>query len=287
MRLEVRRFADPGEFLARANAFLLAREALHTMAITAVGRLRRGTAADRRGGYLATVERDGEVVLAAARVPGLSLSLTTADDVEAIEPLVADIADAARDLSGVNGPADLAERFAVAWAARTGGSTHLAMRMRLFVCERPRPPAEDVPGALRAANHRDRDLLVDWLEAFNTEAVPHQPRDREGTAEAVDRLLSAPEPRLFLWEDDERPVSMAVSSHDPPASPRISGVYTPPALRRRGYAAACVSAVSASLLDAGHQRVLLFTDLANPTSNRVYQRIGFEPLADFADHALE
>jgi RimJ/RimL family protein N-acetyltransferase len=62
----------------------------------------------------------------------------------------------------------------------------------------------------------------------------------------------------------------------------VATVYTPAPLRGRGHAGAATAAVSRAALDAGAKEVLLFTDLANPTSNGLYQRLGYRAVADFA-----
>ena len=61
---------------------------------------------------------------------------------------------------------------------------------------------------------------------------------------------------------------------------RVGPVYTPPDLRRRRYAAGVTAAVTRAALDAGVAEILLFTDLANPTSNGIYQRLGYHPVED-------
>ena len=63
---------------------------------------------------------------------------------------------------------------------------------------------------------------------------------------------------------------------------RVGPVYTPPGLRGNGYAGAVTCEVSQAARDAGAGQVLLFTDLANPTSNALYQRLGYEPVEDRA-----
>ena len=88
---------------------------------------------------------------------------------------------------------------------------------------------------------------------------------------------------LFLWEDKE-PVSMAMWQGQTPNDVRVSFVFTPMDRRNRGYASACVAALSQHLLDQGHQFCFLFTDLANPTSNHIYQRIGYHPVCDVSDY---
>ena len=88
--------------------------------------------------------------------------------------------------------------------------------------------------------------------------------------------------RLFFWKDPE-PVSMAGSAGPTPSGIRISAVYTPPGLRGRGYASAAVAALSQKMLDGGRRFCFLFTDLANPTSNSIYQKIGYQPVCDFEE----
>ena len=64
-------------------------------------------------------------------------------------------------------------------------------------------------------------------------------------------------------------------------------MYTPPELRGRGYASAVTAELSAELLAEGRSYCFLYTDLANPTSNRIYQTIGYEFVCDSAEYAFE
>jgi predicted GNAT family acetyltransferase len=84
----------------------------------------------------------------------------------------------------------------------------------------------------------------------------------------------------LLWEVDGAPVAQATARPVVAGMSRIGPVYTPPEHRRHGYAAAVTAAASRWALDQGAQRVLLFTDLANPITNRLYPRIGYRPLHD-------
>ncbi len=85
---------------------------------------------------------------------------------------------------------------------------------------------------------------------------------------------------FWLWEDGGQPVSLAGFSGPTPTGIRIGPVYTPPELRRRGYATTLVADLSAWLLERGHRACFLYTDLANPTSNRIYVEIGYERVCD-------
>lgn len=105
-----------------------------------------------------------------------------------------------------------------------------------------------------------------------------------GPGPLVDRRLAgAGDERLVLWWTDEptpRPVSMAATSGPTPNGIRVNAVYTPPAERNRGYASACVAALTERMLDGGRRFCFLYTDLSNPTSNSIYQRVGYRPVAD-------
>jgi predicted GNAT family acetyltransferase len=90
---------------------------------------------------------------------------------------------------------------------------------------------------------------------------------------------------LYFW-DDGRPVAMCASPGGAPSGARISLVYTPPDLRRRGYATAAVSALTRRLLFGGSRYCCLYTDLANPTSNNVYRRIGYRPVCDIDEYSF-
>ena len=123
----------------------------------------------------------------------------------------------------------------------------------------------------------DRDLLIEWVGAFLDEALDRV--DPDQTAAMVDRSLRTGTRTWYLWEDGE-PVSVAAAGGPTPNGIRIGPVYTPPDRRRHGYASALTAAVSQAELDKGRRFVFLFTDLSNPTSNKIYQAIGYEPVID-------
>jgi hypothetical protein len=138
---------------------------------------------------------------------------------------------------------------------------------------------------MRLATKEDRQLALDWSHAFERESLPADaPR---GRIEAnVDRRLASTTSVIALWED-EKPVSLAGFGGRTPHGVRIGPVYTPPGLRRRGYASALVAHLSQYLLDGESDFCFLYTDLANPTSNRIYQNVGYEFVAESADYAFD
>ncbi|WP_405596862.1 GNAT family N-acetyltransferase [Streptomyces sp. NBC_01410] len=199
------------------------------------------------------------------------------------EPLAGELAQALRGagvpVRGVKGGEGSAQAFAEAWTG--GGGWTVAQRLRLFRLGEltPRHPAP--PGAARQATADDVPLAAAWMKGFAADIGERS--DADYTQNVARRVADG---CLYLWETGGQPVSMAARSPLLAGQSRVSPVYTPPGLRGRGYAGAVTAAVSRSALDAGAEQVLLFTDLANPTSNALYQRLGYRPLADYVDLAF-
>jgi len=170
----------------------------------------------------------------------------------------------------------LAEAFAGLWAHRTGAIRAPGMSQRIYKLTQVILPRNS-PGSLRPATENDAGRIVRWMVAFQQEAAPNSPRPSPDMTHA--RIA---EGDVFLW-DDGGPVSMAVKTRPTRHGISVSWVYTPPELRRRGYATACVAALSRQLLDAGFDYCTLFTDLSNPTSNAIYQQIGYRPVCDYQE----
>ena len=137
-------------------------------------------------------------------------------------------------------------------------------------------------GAVAAVAPRDIGLVAGWLAAFHAEAQPHAPVwDWRALAE---RRVGAGQ--VHLWLDEDVFVSLAAVSAPAAGVARVGPVYTPPAYRRRGYGAAVTAKATAAGLSAGAERVVLYTDLANATSNSIYQSIGYVPDHDAEERAF-
>jgi predicted GNAT family acetyltransferase len=260
-------------FLARAEPFLRAAEVENALMLGICA-----SADFDDSCYLATVEEDRAVVACALRTPPHSALLTRADR-QALELLAADLAGQYRDLSGVAGPEPAVGDFARLWSARTGSAVGPAVHMRVFEARHvvwPPMPA----GAFRAATEADLPTVARWTAAFIEEAGLDNPSDPDDVARERIR-----EGSLFVWEH-ARPVSMAAWAGRAGSIVRVNYVYTPPELRGRGYASACVASLTEQLLDEGHALCCLYTDLSNPTSNKIYQAIGYRPVCDAAEYHL-
>jgi predicted GNAT family acetyltransferase len=187
-------------------------------------------------------------------------------------------------LHGVDGPPAAARAIAAAWTDRTGGTTRLRISEGMHVLsEVSDPPRGMAPGALRVASASERELLIDWMVAFGEEVgMPGQ--GREEAARGVD--VRSARGGMLVW-DDGRPVTLVGVNRTVAGVARIGPVYTPPSLRSRGYAGSAVAAASRRALAAGAERCMLFTDLSNPTSNKIYAEVGYRRVGAWEQHTFE
>jgi predicted GNAT family acetyltransferase len=288
MSIEVVRFEGAEALREVAEPYLMRHEAEHNLILGLIANLE---VAPRIYGpeepYLAAALKGPDVVAAAVMTPPRPLVLSLCEE-EAADAIARDVLVFRRETVGVNAPGPASLQFAQAWRRLTGDTFNIQLAERCYKLTRLRPP-RGVPGSARRATAADIELITDWRMAFVAEAVPFDasPRD-EVRAYALQQLAAPPERTgTLLWEDAGRPVSMASYGSPTPNSLRIGPVYTPPELRGRGYASACTAAASQYILDSGKTFATLFTDLANPTTNHIYQAIGFAPVCDATVHAFE
>lgn len=266
--MDVLATTDPAEVLRRADA-LLSADPVRT---NVVGTLLRQRAASGDAGRYWVARPDDPIGVGFQSPLNFSVSVTPMPD-DAVEAIVDAAFDAGVVFPGVTGDAATASRFAGAWTERTRSAASPESGQRIYEVDEVCPPT-GVPGALRVAGPGDRDLLIDWLGWF-----------AEDTGEPVDPLTTVdrrlPLGELYVWTDDrhEQPVSMAAPTPAVAGVARVQAVYTPRHRRGRGYASACVAAVSASARAAG-DRCILYTDLANPTSNAIYRALGYRAAAE-------
>jgi GNAT superfamily N-acetyltransferase len=259
--------ADLGAFLAAAGETMRARPAQHTLLLTIAESLRvRGL--DAYGSSPPCFGWHGAVDGTFLHTPPHPLVLGPAPEA-AMPALAAALRD--RPLSGVSAPAELAHAF----AAARGGPVRVKRRERLYRLGTLIPPTAPPPGRAVVATPAMRDRLIDLYVAFAGEAGG--PSD-DAAGMVADRLTHA---GLIVWENpDGELTGLAGANRMIARMVRIGPVYTPPEHRGRGIGAAVTAALSRAALDSGARDVLLFTDQANPTSNGIYQRLGYEPLED-------
>ncbi len=273
--MRIRRFDTAAAFLERAEPWLLEQEAQNNLVLAIARRLLSGDHPYQAPIYLATVEDDGAVCGCAYRTPPHKLGITQVP-AAAMPLLVDDVAEVYETIPAILGPEGEAMQFADLWIQRVGGKWEPGMRQRVHALEQVIPPKEPAPGALREARAADLSLVADWIASFIRDTGAHGGQSRTLAKRKVDQGA------MYLWEDDQIR-SMASASGKTQRGIRIGYVYTPPEFRGRGYATTAVAALSQLMLDRGRRFCFLYTDLANPTSNAIYKRIGYESVCDVVD----
>ena len=285
MSLEVVSHRTAGSFLDRSEGWLLEAEDLNNLVLSLTyGVVEEQGAAttveprpDPSEPFFATVEEAGRVVGAVFRSPPHQVLLTDMPS-GAAAAVARRVADAYPAVPAVLGPPTLAESFAREWVSLRGGEAHPGTEQRLYRVDEVTPlPA---PGRLRTAGLEDADQAAEWAGAFSAELRMHFTPSPGRVADWLDRG------QIYLWEDGGEAVSMAVAHGRTRRGARVGYVYTPPDRRRRGYAGACVAELSRRLLDSGLAFCVLYADLSNPTTNALYQRMGYRAVADVLDFHL-
>ncbi|MCY3613074.1 MAG: GNAT family N-acetyltransferase [Gemmatimonadetes bacterium] len=304
--LRVVRHADPRAFLDRAEPWLLQREAESNLPLGVAASLvgaRSARSSDPAPApsppasassgpaavsppplYFATIESGNDVVGCAFRTPPYKLGLTRMP-LDAVPPLARDVAAVYDAIPAVLAPNPVARAFGDAWSQLRGVSATPGARQRIHILERVIHPSRMARGTMRPAGRADIPLVARWLESFVRESGLSDPGDPLARArrlcggEGGSRLLA-------LWEDGG-PVSMAGFPARTRHGVRIGYVFTPDEHRRRGYATALVAHLSSHALDLGFSHCVLYTDLANPTSNKIYREVGYRPLQDVMDVDFE
>ena len=276
MAIQIRRHTCAAEWLRVALTLLLQEEAENNL-ILGLGM----TAAEApekfpRGINVWTVEQDGGVIAAALNTPPHNLVLTRCS-AQVLDALAAALHQSGECFPGVIGPDETPEMFARRWQTLAEVPVRRRMQQRIHVCRAVEdlPPA---PGRARPAHPDDAALLERWWLAFNADVgMPHQ---LEEAAPAVRGMIERNE--TLIWEDGGRAVSCAKWSRRTPHGVAIALVYTPPEERGKGYATTCVAELTRQQLASGREFCCLYTDLANPTSNAIYARIGYRRVCESA-----
>ena len=266
MPVDVRRLEDPGAVLDAAGDFLASRPVEHNAILT----LLHARATRPVPGRYWIAEDAGSVLAVVFQSPrDYSAAVTPMDDAH-VEAVVQEIDGEGVRLPGIIGEAPTAARFAGLWTEVTRSGAVPVGGQRLYALDRLALPAE-VAGALRPALPADLSVVLEWSKAFSAETETPG-RSADELAELVGRRL------YWLW-DAGGPVSMAAHTDPLAGVSRVHAVYTPLGHRGRGYAAACVGRLSERLAGEG-LRCILYTDLANPTSNAIYRRLGYEAVSE-------
>ena len=278
--MNLQTFLSAGEFLETARPTLETNEAANNLMLGLVLTVQRYPERYEIQPFFGVVLEQKRVQVAALMTPPHNLVVYSApesDAAPAFDLLAAGLRRDGWPVPGVIGPSQAALDFAAAWLALTGEPSQLNMHERLYELRRVAPPPP-TPGEMRLAGSNDLDLVARWMFEFNQEALPDETVTMDEARKHVSNRIG--EGTYYLWEDGT-PVALAGHGRHTPHGCSIGPVYTPIEFRRRGYATALTAALSQLMLDSGKQFTTLFTNLANPTSNSIYMKIGYQPVCDF------
>jgi uncharacterized protein len=271
-------FQDAEGFLAKAQVWLEEHEVENNLILGVVIRLQQTPERIRVPPFLGAVQEAGMLMVVAMMTPPFNLVLSGQPDADALKLLAERLMEQSWSVPGVVGPKDISQAFGKTWEQVSGKRSSPGLRMRLYKLSQVIPPAA-VPGELRIAQLEDIPLLAEWYAAFQKEALQDSISQEDARIQAE---LLVSDQNLFLWDNGD-PVSMAASTRHTRNGITVNYVYTPPHQRKKGYASACVAALSQKQLDSGYKFCCLFTDLTNPTSNQIYMDIGYHPVCDFGE----
>jgi len=273
-------YKNPSDFLDVCQAAFEAHEAVYNLMLGISIRLVKDPLFYGSQPLLATVIDGNELHLAALMTPPYKLQLArfNAGSPDSIKLLASELHGSGWHVPGVMGEEKTARLFASHWSEMAGATINEGMRQRIYELREVNPIGYP-EGSFTQAEIKDLDLVIKWGHAFHEDCfgdTEHPEIDNSQIRAVVENG------NLFFWNDPE-PVSMAALTRPTPHGISVSFVYTPPELRRKGYASAVVAKLSQRCLESGKEFCTLFTDLSNPTSNSIYRRIGYKAVADLMD----
>ena len=276
-------FDDPEIFRDKIQDYLIQNEAENNLPLGIINNVISGEYRDRDP-YLAYVEENGKPVIVILCTPPFQALFSYQNPIPAdkiLKLVLKDLMDFFGDeFVGISGNKKLAARLKNIWEEMTGRKAEKHMAMRIYKLDVVFPPPVSA-GSIRPVEKKDRRLITDWLNGFYRETVQESPDPARARKQVELYLKADPKLRgLMIWEKNGIPVSMAGYAGPTLNGIRVGAVYTPPEQRKKGFASAVTAGLSQHLLDMGFKFCFLFTDLLNPTSNYIYQQIGYKPVCD-------
>ena len=279
MSMEAKFYDDINEFYDLAYSFLLKREVENGLPLAILNSLKENI---HRYGQeipvLVAITKGDDVKLVSLRTPPHYQIISYTSELNSLDILVEALNKQKAELPGVLGFKEGVERFIKLWCERGGVKSQLIRNERIYKLEHV---AEETIGEKEfiVATDSHENIVLQWGREFILEALTE--RNLEMIEQSIGRLRDdIYEGRIFLLLDNNKPVSMSRKAGKTPNGNAVNNVYTPPTLRRKGYATECVAKLSKLLLEEGNKYCFLFTDLSNPTSNSIYQKIGYRPVID-------
>ncbi|MEM7552698.1 MAG: GNAT family N-acetyltransferase [Cyanobacteria bacterium P01_A01_bin.84] len=293
--MKIHRFENPHPFYDTVSKYLLKDEGENILPIGICETLSNNPKYYDSQPYMVSVRVDDEIIAVAIRTPPHNLVLSKVKNLEAIELIAQDLYSQQiysqqlysqkqysqkQNLPGVSGLITESFTFAKLWNYLTGSNYCTRIHLRIHRLQTVKE-IKTTHGYIRPATEKDKSLLCQWYEEFSIEAMGAIKGNIETIVES-----QLKQNNIYLWQD-EVPVTMVCCAGKTINSKRLGPVYTPPKYRRKGYATSCVAQVSQKFLNEGCQSCFLFTDIANPTSNNIYHKIGYQAVANWDEYEFK
>jgi len=282
--MEVKFYEDINEFYNLVLPFLLEREAENTLLFSILDAIKRNPTRYGEDKPILIVVRDGNSIIkhVSLRTPPFRLVLAYTDNLDTIAVLAKELLKRNMEIPGVVGFKEGVKIFTQLWCETKNLIHSLIRNERIYQLDKV---VEETLGKITfiIGGKSHQPLILEWTKEFILEALSESD-DTYIEAGQKRRIDDIKNEKIFLLLDNNEVVSMARKAGKTPNGNLVNLVYTPPKLRKRGYATECVAKLSKYLLEEGNQFCFLFTDLMNPTSNSIYQKIGYRPVIDVDEY---
>ena len=274
--MDFKMYKDVNEFSLKAEPILVQKEDVNSLFLGVLQGIKSG---QYKNPLMATIEEEDRVAALFQMTPPHPLNIIFFDEnlsEECLDLLIRNLLDLKIELPTIISLKPWAYRFANKWETKTGMATKLVMDQGLYRLDCVDETLEKSPGTWRFAEEKDCHLIEGWYYLFAEEAgvpIPSTNASKENVAKMVDKR------EVFLWEEDGVVVSMMKKSRPTKHGVTVGLVYTPKDKRRKGYARTLVAAISKELLK-DYNFCTLYTDMMNPTSNKIYKEIGYVKIVD-------
>ena len=267
-------YQTANDFLAIAQNLLQEKEAENNLLLGLAGTLKRDIHYYGKPHPLFfTVHADAKCVGACLQTPPYNLIVYVTESYQdnSIKELCDYLIEHEIQVPGIIGPRNIVEKFNGVWTSPSKVSFEKQMSQMVYKIEKIKKISM-AQGRLRQALESDHELMTDWVLKFHNEVLV--PISTDMASEMANKKIK--EEAFYIWETD-RPVSMAGWTRPTINGVTIASVFTPEKYRKKGYATSCVAKLTEKML-CDYSFCSLFTDQSNPTSNSIYQKIGFEPV---------
>jgi uncharacterized protein len=283
IKMDFKIYKDVNEFSLKVEPILIQKEDVNSLFLGVLQGIKSGL---YENAFMATIEEEAKVIALFQMTPPHPLNMIFVDEnrlEESMDLLIKNLLATRTELPSIISLKPWAYHFAEKWEAVTGMTNKLVMDQGLYRLDQVNETLEESPGSWHFAKREDCGLIEEWYYLFAVEAVLPIP-SRNVIQESVARMVDKQE--VFLWEDDGEIVSMMKKSRPTEHGVTVSLVYTPKEKRRKGYARTLVAAISNELLK-DYDFCVLYTDMMNPTSNKIYKEIGYVKIVDSVQLGFE